>query len=255
MPHRMSSTPTYAHELMYDLTRLKPGQLVLTEFPELAAQAEFAAHGAGINDCYLRAAIFYVDRGSGLRHIIDVQQRRMEALREARVPNKTREDKDRIRAILAFEDVPMAEMVLRYLRLVDDLNYALWLEGREMAWLNTRKIGQVIKPPRSAEEVLKASTGENSDDDDAAIAAAAELAGKAFGGRRKKAPSDDLKEDAELRAYLLKMTLFTKMPAVIDELAALERKLFNGDTDMRKRAVLTAATSPEVSIEDLIDTM
>ena len=253
------ATPIYEHELMYDLTRLKPGQLVLTEFPELAAQPEFAAHGAGDNDCYLRAAILYVDRGSGLRHIIDVQKRRMEALREAKVPNKTKEEKDRIRAILAFEDVPMADMVMRYLRLVDDLNYALWLQGREMAWLNTKKIGQVIKTAASPLEAKMEPQAEGAHDGDADQsfvndeAATKQLVFAKPRGRKPQ--SEDLKEDAELRAYLLKMTLFTKMPAVIDELAALERKLFNGDTDMRKRAVLTAATSPEVSIEDLIDTM
>lgn len=118
---------TYKHNLRWDITKLKAKETVLDTFPELMAYDAFAQHGAGDNDRWLRFALLYADKGSGLQIIGELERKKAEALRLAGID----EEDPRVKGMLNWEDAGVVALVAQVVRLMHSRKYTAWFYGSE----------------------------------------------------------------------------------------------------------------------------
>jgi hypothetical protein len=119
---------TYKHNLRWDITKLKASEKVLSVFPELQAYEVFSLHGSGDNDCWLRFAFYYADKGSGLQIITELHRKRVEALRLAGI----NADDARAKKVLdGWKNKEVVLLVNEVVRLMHSRNYTAWYHGSE----------------------------------------------------------------------------------------------------------------------------
>jgi len=205
------SKPTYTHTFPYDFTGLKTGELVLEAFPVLAGYPGLVEHGAGENDPWLRFALLYAMRGSGLQQIGDLDHKKREALRLAGVG----EDVPRVAAVLSWQDVGVRTLVNTLLRAFDSLDYGRWFNGTEMAW---QIINMLPVPPDGGSPLPQLPEGT----DPAVVKVLENLARS----------TSDMAKDKEQRMWDTKIANFLALDQLLESLAALRAKLFMSDEEL-----------------------
>ena len=204
--------PTYAHHLLYDITGLAAGELVLDAFPALLAYPVLAEHGAGpAGDALLRFALYFGSKGSGLLHL-EPARKKEEALRLAGLGPADAAYAE----VLAWRHRPAVLLVNQVIRLHHDLDYAVWFHTGLGLYASAEKISALIDTPEPG-------LGDEE----------AQLMARLYAAQAGKGTAD-MSEDKVMRTYTLKHNLIDFVNKQRIEYKKLTDELFMGDEELAK---------------------